>query len=86
MALEALIMDERGAWRIELESGQVIRLGRRDVDERLDRFFQVAAPVLVDEFDRVRHVDLRYTNGFSVGWLTTGALQLAGAREVLGSG
>jgi len=91
LALEALIMDERGAWRIDLESGQQIRLGRRDVDERLNRFFQVVAPVLAAEFDRVSHVDLRYTNGFSVGWLpdevdAESGLQLAEAREVPGSG
>lgn len=86
LVLEALIMDKRGAWRIELESGQQIRIGRRDVDQRLDRLFQVVAPILAAEFDRVSHVDLRYTNGFSVGWRLENALQLAGGREVLGSG
>ncbi len=86
LALEALIMDERGAWRIDLESGQQIRLGRRDVERRLDRFFRVVQPVLIDEFDRVSHVDLRYTNGFSVGWLTTVEQQLARAPEGLGGG
>ena len=86
MALEALIMDARGAWRIELESGQQIRIGRRDIDQRLDRLFEVVAPILATEFDRVRHVDLRYTNGFSVGWVSDEDLQLAGRGEVLGSG
>ena len=86
LSLEALIMDERGAWRIELESGQQIHIGRRDVDQRLDRLFEVVAPILAAEFDRVRHVDLRYTNGFSVAWITDEELQLAGAGEVLGSG
>lgn len=86
MALEALIMDARGAWRIELESGQQIRIGRRDVDQRLDRLFEVVAPILAGEFDRVHHVDLRYTNGFSVGWISDEDLQLAGRGEVLGSG
>jgi len=86
LALEALIMDGRGAWRIELESGQQIRIGRRDIDQRLNRLFQVVAPILAVEFDRVSHVDLRYTNGFSVGWLPENGLQVAGGLEVLGSG
>ena len=68
LALKALNIDERGSWSLELRGGQRIRVGRRDVEQRLDRFFQLAAPLLMDEFNRVSHVDLRYTNGFSVGW------------------
>ena len=86
LSLEALVMDERGAWHIVLETGQQIRIGRRDVDQRLDRLFEVVAPILAAEFERVRHVDLRYTNGFSVDWITDEELQLAEAGEVLGSG
>ena len=61
-------MDERGAWSLVLGGGQEIRLGRRDVDERLERFFDVVAPALAAEMPRVQYVDLRYTNGFAVGW------------------
>jgi cell division protein FtsQ len=68
LSLESLTMDERGAWLIKLAGGQEIRLGRRDVDERLYRFFDVVAPVLAAELGRVEYVDLRYTNGFAVGW------------------
>ena len=86
LALEALIMDERGAWSIELESGQQIRIGRRNVDQRLDRLFRVVAPILAAEFDRVSHVDLRYANGFSVGWYPDSDLQPVGEVEVFDSG
>lgn len=68
LTLEKLTMDERGAWSLVLGGGQEIRLGRRDVDERLDRFFDVVAPALAAEMPRVQYVDLRYTNGFAVGW------------------
>ena len=53
---------------MQLQGGQTIRIGRSDVEQRLDRFFLLAAPLLRNEFDRVSHVDMRYTNGFSVGW------------------
>ncbi len=68
LALESLTLDERGSWRLVLASGQEIRLGRRDIDERLYRFFDVVAPALASELPRVEYVDLRYTNGFAVGW------------------
>ena len=70
LTLTALTMDERGAWRVVLGGGQEIRLGRRDVDERLYKFFDVVAPALATDFSRVKYVDLRYTNGFAVGWVT----------------
>jgi cell division protein FtsQ len=68
LTLESLAMDARGAWSVTLGGGQEVRLGRRDVDRRLERFFAVAAPVLSDDLERVQYVDLRYTNGFAVGW------------------
>jgi cell division protein FtsQ len=68
LKLASLELDERGAWRLVLGGGQEIRLGRRDIDERLYRFFDVVAPTLAAELKRVEYVDLRYTNGFAVGW------------------
>jgi cell division protein FtsQ len=68
LSLDRLELDERGSWRLVLRGGQEIRLGRRDIDERLYRFFDVVAPVLATELRSVEYVDLRYTNGFAVGW------------------
>ena len=83
LTLAALTIDERGSWSMELQGGQTIRVGRRDVEQRLDRFFRLAAPLLSGEFDRVSHVDLRYANGFSVGWRpapTSGSAAAAGGE------
>jgi cell division protein FtsQ len=82
LKLERLSMDERGAWSLVLGGGQEIRLGRRDVDERLLRFFDVVAPALAPELPRVRYVDLRYTNGFAVGWRASADAALAAAASV----
>ena len=46
----------------------------------------MVAPILAAEFDRVSHVDLRYANGFSVGWYPDSDLQPVGEVEVFGSG
>ena len=82
LKLERLSVDERGAWSLVLAGGQEIRLGRRDVDERLLRFFDVVAPALASQLPRVRYVDLRYTNGFAVGWRASADAALAAAASV----
>ena len=86
LVLKSLVMDSRGSWLIKLDGGQEIRIGRRDVDERLDRLFQVVTPSLADQFHRIQHVDLRYTNGFSVSWISDQGIQLAQENEGVGNG
>lgn len=87
LTLETLEMDDRGAWRVVLAGGQEIRLGRQDVDERLATFFRVVAPALRQDFARVQYVDLRYTNGFAVGWVEQNATtSVAQAAEYPGRG
>ena len=68
-SLDSLNMDARGAYTLVLAGGQEIRLGRDDVEQRLETFVDVAAPALATRFHEVDYVDLRYANGFAVGWL-----------------
>jgi cell division protein FtsQ len=82
LSLERLELDERGSWRLVLGGGQEIRLGRRDIDERLYRFFDVVAPALAVELKSVQYVDLRYTNGFAVGWRDGPPASLASVAAV----
>ena len=64
----ALRLDARGAWEFDLSTGVTVRLGRRQVDERMDRFVQFGAPVIAGRAAEVRYVDMRYSNGFAIGW------------------
>jgi cell division protein FtsQ len=66
--LAALELDARGAWRLELANGVSVRLGRRQVDERLDRFIQTALAVMSGRAAEIDYVDMRYSNGFAIGW------------------
>jgi cell division protein FtsQ len=70
LRLEAIHMDARGAFTIELFGGPTVRIGRDDVDERVERFFDVAAPYLlqVQELNQADYIDMRYPSGFAVGW------------------
>ena len=68
LALDTLRMDARGAFTIELVGGPAVRIGREDVANRIRRFFDIAARELAGELDRIAYVDMRYPNGFAVGW------------------
>lgn len=80
LAVNGLFQDERRAWRIELDNDIVLRLGRGDVEARLQRFMAVWPAVLVRKADRIEAVDLRYPNGFAVAW-RDGAGATGEARE-----
>lgn len=66
--LRRLLRTERRAERLWLDNGIEVRLGRRDVDARLQRFLDVAWPALQTRVEQIAYVDMRYTNGFAVGW------------------
>jgi cell division protein FtsQ len=79
LPLASLRMDARGAVEIALAGGQQIKLGRHDIETRLERFFAVAAPALANDFARVEYIDMRYTNGFAIGWEQPSGVGLAQA-------
>jgi cell division protein FtsQ len=68
LTLDVLAMDARGAFTIALVGGLTVRIGRDDIDGRIDRFFEVAVPALAADLERAQYVDMRYPSGFAVGW------------------
>lgn len=68
MRLERLTLDARGAWEMVLDNGVTVRLGREQVDERFERFMRSAARTVTAHAGEIAYVDLRYANGFAVGW------------------
>lgn len=68
LRLASVELDPRGAWELTLSNGVRVRLGRRDVDERLERFIRAASPLVAARSGEVAYIDLRYSNGFAVGW------------------
>jgi cell division protein FtsQ len=66
--LTALRLDARGAWELQLDNGVTVRFGRRQVDERFERFLAVALRMICQRATDIAYVDMRYTNGFAVGW------------------
>jgi len=72
MRIAALRLDERGAWEMDLDSGVTVRLGRRDVDERIERFIKTTSQVIAHRLSEINYVDMRYSNGFAIGWRNQG--------------
>lgn len=61
-------LDPRGAWDITLTNGVEVRLGRRDVERRTDLFVDIVADLITGRAEDIGYVDLRYSNGFTIGW------------------
>jgi cell division protein FtsQ len=66
--LAAVELDARGAWCLTLTNGIEIRLGRREVDERLTLFLGTVVDMVAARESEISYVDMRYSNGFSIGW------------------
>ena len=66
--IQAVRLDDRGAWAVVLGSGLEILLGREQVRARLERFIGIH-DVLAGDQRRADRVDLRYTNGLAVRWM-----------------
>lgn len=61
-------VDARGAWEMTLANGIDIRLGRRDVGERIKLFLDVAVNIISRREAEIEFVDMRYSNGFTISW------------------
>jgi cell division protein FtsQ len=87
LRLTALRLDPRGSWELQLDNGVTVRIGRKQVDERFARFLAVALRMVCQRAADIAYVDMRYTNGFAVGWrsgatrLATGANAQQGDRD-----
>ena len=79
LRLTALRLDARGAWEFDLANGVTVRLGRRQVDERFEKFMNTALKLVSQRGEDIAYVDMRYTNGFAIGW--RGSSTRAAAHE-----
>ncbi len=82
LRLVSLALDARGAWQFELDDGIEVRLGREQMDSRFERFMSVASKLVRARAMDIAYVDMRYGNGFAVGW--KGAAGRGGAEPRTG--
>jgi len=61
-------LNARRSWTLTMRSGLELRLGRNQIQERLNRFVSVYDETLKIDKRAIKYIDMRYTNGFSVAW------------------
>lgn len=81
MRLTAVRLDARGAWEFDLDNGITVRLGRRQIDERFARFVQAGVSQIAAHANDINYIDMRYTNGFAIGWRSGGQRVASGAAD-----
>ncbi|KTC66428.1 cell division protein FtsQ (plasmid) [Legionella adelaidensis] len=64
----SLELRENQAWELILSNGIQIHLGKRDLEERLQRFCKAYPLVFADKPEQLGGVDLRYARGMAVQW------------------
>ncbi|SOC55399.1 cell division protein FtsQ [Chromohalobacter canadensis] len=63
-----LRLEDRGAWRFQVNDSVWVILGRADLESRLARFTAAWQRQLGTQASQIRYIDLRYPNGVSVAW------------------
>jgi len=66
--IKSVDLNARRSWTLKMTSGMELRLGREQMHERLNRFVSVYKETLEIEKREIKHIDMRYTNGFAVAW------------------
>jgi cell division protein FtsQ len=85
LRLVALALDARGALTLRLDNGVEVRLGRQQIDARFERFMLAAAKLVSQRAADIAYVDMRYGNGFAVGWKGGGHLARGPGERAAGA-
>ncbi len=84
LSVRELAFNQRRAWRLQLDNGVLLLLGRGGDETVLKRFMGVWPRVLAARAEVIEKVDLRYTNGFAVSWKAGMAPKVGGRSDKLG--
>ena len=76
-----LSLSERFAWQVKLHNQVLLKLGRQEYINRLQRYIDVY-PLLLQEEKSVAYVDLRYDTGLAVGWGAPRSLKKLGLQSI----
>lgn len=68
LEVDSVWISARGSWHVQLGGGQRLDLGRSHTEQRLSRFLSAVYPAVKNRMDNIEYIDLRYSNGFAVGW------------------
>ena len=66
--LDTLTLDARGSWSFTIKSKIEIKLGKTEINQKLERFFLALDQSLLAKINKVSYIDLRYSEGLAVAW------------------
>jgi len=72
LSLQKVKVDKRRAWSLVMQDGFIVRLGRKNISGRLQRFQRGYTVALKQQKQQIQAIDMRYTNGFAVQWKAAG--------------
>ena len=64
--IEEIELDLRGSWVITVRPSIKIKLGEENTEERFERFLTVWDQSLLENFELISYIDLRYSEGFVI--------------------
>lgn len=68
VGVSELSINARGSWLIRLTNSWELEIGKVEQEKRVRRFLVAYKDVLMKKADKVKKIDLRYTNGLAVSW------------------
>lgn len=68
LRIAGIILSKRRAWQVQFVDGPLVRLGRTDIVQRVQRFARLVPTRLLNLLGHMQSIDMRYTNGFAVQW------------------
>jgi len=66
--IQEMILTPRHAWQLQMSNNITIRLGRSQIDDRLQRFVASYQGTIGSRGSEVEYVDMRYNNGLAIKW------------------
>ena len=64
--IEEIELDLRGSWVITVRPSIKIKLGEENTEERFERFLTIWDQSLLENFELISYIDLRYSEGFVI--------------------
>lgn len=68
LMITELDYNSRGSWKMILNNGIEVILGRAEIEKKFSRFVEVYPKVLANQAQNIIRVDLRYSDGLAVQW------------------
>lgn len=68
LSAKGLALRDNLAWELTMANGVCLRLGKKDIENRLTRFCKAYNTVFAGKIDQLASIDMRYPRGMAVQW------------------